>query len=171
MNLDNELDDEDITIKKVVLKVKMGNKMIINKSKQIRSAQVAQLIKAERDVQKAMVIFDSVTAEYTNEFQQGTFGFCVSHIRTRHNDNSNKESLTKGYESKVGQGFRIDLSLDIMSDEHVFGLQQVSFSYDSKAIGNVGETFCQSARKKRLFNDLLTTKGNIKGLWASCWTS
>ena len=83
----------------------MGNKVIINKSKQIRSAQVAQLIKAERDVQKAMVIFDSVTAEYTNEFQQGTFGFCVSHIRTRHNDNSNKESLTKGYESKVGQGF------------------------------------------------------------------
>ena len=80
--------------------------MIINKSKQIGPAQVAQLIKAERDVQKAIVIFDSITLEYTNEFQQGTFGFCVSHIRTdRYNDNSNKEGLTKGYESKVGQGF------------------------------------------------------------------
>ena len=51
------------------MKVRIGNKMIINKSKQIRSAQVAQLIKAERDAQKAIVIFDSVTAEYTNEFQ------------------------------------------------------------------------------------------------------
>ncbi|RVW18672.1 Retrovirus-related Pol polyprotein from transposon 17.6 [Vitis vinifera] len=70
----------------------------------------------------------------------------------KHNDNSNEEGLTKGYESKVGQGFRIDLSLDIMSDEHVFGLQQVSFSYDSKATGNVDETFCQSARKKRYCN-------------------
>ena len=36
-----------------------------------------------------------------------------------------------------------------MSDEHVFGLQQVSFGSDSKATGNVAETFCQSARKKK----------------------
>ncbi|CBI39010.3 unnamed protein product, partial [Vitis vinifera] len=48
--------------------------------------------------------------------------------------------LTKGYESKVGQGFCIDLNLDTMSDEHVSGLQQVSYSCDSKATGNMN--FC-----------------------------
>ncbi|WJZ82725.1 hypothetical protein VitviT2T_002459 [Vitis vinifera] len=37
-----------------------------------------------------------------------------------------------------------------MSDEHVTGLQQVSYSCDSKATGNVDETFCQFTRKKKV---------------------
>nr|CAN63645.1 hypothetical protein VITISV_006300 [Vitis vinifera] len=37
-----------------------------------------------------------------------------------------------------------------MSDEHVTGLQQVSYSCDSKATGNEDETFCQFTRKKKV---------------------
>ncbi|KAL6327139.1 hypothetical protein AAG906_014957 [Vitis piasezkii] len=60
----------------------MGSKTVIKWSKQIRSAQVAQLIKAERDIQKAIVIFDSATAEYTNGFRHShqTFSLMISRL-------------------------------------------------------------------------------------------
>ncbi|KAL6349843.1 hypothetical protein AAG906_001730 [Vitis piasezkii] len=60
----------------------MGSKTIIKWSKQIRSAQVAQLVKAEKDIQKAIVIFDFVTTEYTNGFRHGhqTFNLMISRL-------------------------------------------------------------------------------------------
>lgn len=107
-----------------------------------------------------------------SENQQGTFGFCVSHIRTdRHNDNLNKEGLTKGYESKVGQGFCIDLNLDTMSDEHVSGLQQVSYSCDSKATGNVAETFLSVCKEEKVNCPDVPKQPDIVRLGGDCDSS
>lgn len=60
----------------------MGVKSVFKWSKQITSAQVVQLIRAERDVNKALVIFDSATAEYASGFKhdEGTFGLMISRL-------------------------------------------------------------------------------------------
>lgn len=50
--------------------------------KQITTSLVEQLIKAERDIHKALMIFDSATAEYNNGFRhdQNTFGLMISRL-------------------------------------------------------------------------------------------
>ncbi|KAL6189062.1 hypothetical protein ACLB2K_040452 [Fragaria x ananassa] len=60
----------------------MGSKTLFKWSKQITCAQVGQLIKSEKDLQKALIIFDSATAEYTNGFRhdQDTFGLMICRL-------------------------------------------------------------------------------------------
>ncbi|KAJ0018944.1 hypothetical protein Pint_10511 [Pistacia integerrima] len=60
----------------------MGAKSMLKWSKQITPAQVVQLIRAEKDVNKALVIFDSATAEYANGFKhdEATFGLMISRL-------------------------------------------------------------------------------------------
>lgn len=51
-------------------------------SNKITTSQVEQLIRAERDVQRAMLIFDSATAEYSNGFRhdEKTFTLIISKL-------------------------------------------------------------------------------------------
>ncbi|KAI8000038.1 Pentatricopeptide repeat-containing protein [Camellia lanceoleosa] len=58
----------------------MGTKTMIKWPKQITVTLVEQLIRAEKDLQKAIVIFDAATGEYTNGFQHdhSTFGVMIS---------------------------------------------------------------------------------------------
>nr|GLL29307.1 hypothetical protein COLO4_31418 [Ipomoea trifida] len=60
----------------------MGCKTVIKWPKQITAGLVEQLIKAEKDIQKAILIFDAATAEYTNGFRHdnGTFGIIISRL-------------------------------------------------------------------------------------------
>ena len=55
-----------------------------------------------------------------------------------------------------------------MSDEHVTGLQQVSYSCDSKATGNVDETFCQFTRKKKVNCSDVPKQPNMVRLGGNC---
>lgn len=75
----------------------MGSKTVIKWTKQITSAQVVQLIKAERDIQKAIVIFDSATAEYTNGFRHDhqTFSLMISRLVSANKFRSAEEILCR----------------------------------------------------------------------------
>ena len=86
-----------------------------------------------------------------SENQPGRLGFFESHVWTdgHTNDRLCKEALTKDSGSKVGQGFCIDLNLATLSDEHGSGLQQVSYSCDSKATGNAAETFFSVCKEEK----------------------
>ncbi|XP_057949935.1 pentatricopeptide repeat-containing protein At5g46100 [Malania oleifera] len=60
----------------------MGSKTMIKWSKQITPSQVEKLIRAEKDIQKAILVFDSATAEYVNGFRHdhNTFGLMISRL-------------------------------------------------------------------------------------------
>ncbi|KAI3683555.1 hypothetical protein L1987_84063 [Smallanthus sonchifolius] len=60
----------------------MRSKSIINWPKQVTTSLVEQLIKAERNVEKAVIVFDSASAEYANGFQHDhkTYGLIVSKL-------------------------------------------------------------------------------------------
>ncbi|KAJ7947023.1 Pentatricopeptide repeat-containing protein [Quillaja saponaria] len=60
----------------------MGSKTLFKWSQKITSSQVVKLIQAERDIRKAILIFDSATAEYSNGFRHDhkTFGYMISRL-------------------------------------------------------------------------------------------
>ncbi|XP_022715826.1 pentatricopeptide repeat-containing protein At5g46100-like [Durio zibethinus] len=60
----------------------MGTKVVFKWSKKITTSQVVHLIKAERNIDKALAIFDSATAEYANGFRHdhSTFGIMISKL-------------------------------------------------------------------------------------------
>ncbi|KAI8525559.1 hypothetical protein RHMOL_Rhmol13G0239800 [Rhododendron molle] len=60
--------------------MKIGSNTMIKWPKQITATLVEQLIKAEKDLQKAILIFDAATGEYTNGFRHdlSTFGLMIS---------------------------------------------------------------------------------------------
>ncbi|XP_004485837.1 pentatricopeptide repeat-containing protein At5g46100 [Cicer arietinum] len=60
----------------------MASKTLFKWPKQITNSLVEQLIKAEKDIHKAILMFDSATAEYTNGFSHDdrTFGAMISRL-------------------------------------------------------------------------------------------
>ncbi|XP_068657877.1 pentatricopeptide repeat-containing protein At5g46100-like isoform X2 [Aristolochia californica] len=60
----------------------MGTKASIRWSKKITPCQVQQLIRAERDVKRALLVFDAATAEYVNGFKHDhtTYGLIISRL-------------------------------------------------------------------------------------------
>lgn len=62
----------------------MGSKTLFKWPKQITNSLVVQLIKAEKDVHKAVNMFDSATAEYSNGFRHDheSFGLVISKLVT-----------------------------------------------------------------------------------------
>lgn len=60
----------------------MGSRTLFKWPKQITSSLVEQLIKAEKDINKAVLMFDSATAEYSNGFRHDhtTFGVMISRL-------------------------------------------------------------------------------------------
>ncbi|MED6201744.1 hypothetical protein PIB30_098125, partial [Stylosanthes scabra] len=62
----------------------MGSKSLFKWPKQITNSLVEQLIKTERDIRRALLVFDSATAEYSNGFRHDhkTFGIMISRLIT-----------------------------------------------------------------------------------------
>ncbi|KAI4296810.1 hypothetical protein L6164_036733 [Bauhinia variegata] len=60
----------------------MGSKNLFKWPKQITTSFVEQLIQSEKDINKAVLIFDSATAEYSNGFchDDKTFGVMISRL-------------------------------------------------------------------------------------------
>uniref|UniRef100_A0A7C9EWF6 Uncharacterized protein n=1 Tax=Opuntia streptacantha TaxID=393608 RepID=A0A7C9EWF6_OPUST len=75
----------------------MGSKMVMKWSKNITTSQVEQLIRAEKDLQKAIAIFDSATVDYKNGFRHDhkTFGIMVSRFVSANEFKSAEELLKR----------------------------------------------------------------------------
>ncbi|KAF4386299.1 hypothetical protein G4B88_003516 [Cannabis sativa] len=60
----------------------MGGGTLFKWSKNITSSQVEQMIRAEKDIKKAILVFDSATAEFVNGFRHdhNTFGLMISKL-------------------------------------------------------------------------------------------
>lgn len=106
-----------------------------------------------------------------SENHQGIFGVHASCFGTDRHNNLSKEALTKSAECKVEQVFCIDLNLDTMSDEHGSGLQQVSYSCDSKATGNVAETFLSICKEENVNSSVVQEQPDIVRLGGDCDSS
>ncbi|CAH9123634.1 unnamed protein product [Cuscuta epithymum] len=80
----------------------MGSKTMIKWPKEITTCLVQQLIKAEKDIHKALLIFDAATAEYTNGFRHDhtTFGMVVSRLLSANRFKSAEDMLTRMKEEK-----------------------------------------------------------------------
>ncbi|GLT71875.1 hypothetical protein SLA2020_438620 [Shorea laevis] len=91
----------------------MGSKTMFKWSKQITPSQVEQLIRAERDVKKAILIFDSATAEYANGFQHNhnTFGIMISKLVSANQFSPAEELLNRMKEEKCSITEDIFLSI------------------------------------------------------------
>ncbi|XP_050371290.1 pentatricopeptide repeat-containing protein At5g46100 [Argentina anserina] len=91
----------------------MGSKTLFKWSKQITSSQVGKLIKAEKDLQKALIIFDSATAEYTNGFRHdhSTFGLMIRRLVSANQFRSAEALLDRMKEEKCSVTEDIFLSV------------------------------------------------------------
>ncbi|KAF3947720.1 hypothetical protein CMV_026180 [Castanea mollissima] len=91
----------------------MGSKAMFKWSRQITPSLVEQLLRAERDVQKAVLIFDSATAEYGNGFQHdhNTFGLMISKLVSSNQFRSAEELLNRMKEEKCNITEDIFLSI------------------------------------------------------------
>lgn len=75
----------------------MGSKALFKWPKQITTSLVEQLIKAEKDIHKAVLLFDSATAEYSNGFRHDhkTFGLMISKLVSVNQFRSAEEMLER----------------------------------------------------------------------------
>lgn len=75
----------------------MGSKIPIKWPREVTAAFVEQLIRAEKDVQKAVLIFDAATAEYSNGFRhdRSTFGLIISRLLSANHFNLAEEMLVR----------------------------------------------------------------------------
>uniref|UniRef100_A0A2N9G090 Pentacotripeptide-repeat region of PRORP domain-containing protein n=1 Tax=Fagus sylvatica TaxID=28930 RepID=A0A2N9G090_FAGSY len=91
----------------------MGSKAMFKWSKQITPSLVEQLLRAERDLQKAILIFDSATAEYAKGFQHdhSTFSLMISKLVSANQFRSAEELLNRMKEEKCNITEDIFLSI------------------------------------------------------------
>ncbi|XP_021765983.1 pentatricopeptide repeat-containing protein At5g46100-like [Chenopodium quinoa] len=91
----------------------MGTKAALKWSKKITTSQVEQLIRAEKDLSKAIAIFDSATAEYKNGFKHDhtTFGRMISRLVSANQFRRAEELLDKMKEEKCQVNEDIVLSI------------------------------------------------------------
>ncbi|GMY18989.1 pentatricopeptide repeat-containing protein At5g46100 [Fagus crenata] len=91
----------------------MGSKAMFKWSKQITPSLVGQLFQAERDLQKAILIFDSATAEYAKGFQHdhSTFSLMISKLVSANQFRSAEELLNRMKEEKCNITEDIFLSI------------------------------------------------------------
>ncbi|KAJ4839711.1 hypothetical protein Tsubulata_012692 [Turnera subulata] len=82
-------------------------------SKEVTPSQVAQLIRAEKDVEKALLVFDSATAEYGNGFRHdvGTFGVMISKLVSGNQFRRAEQMLDRMKEEKCGITEEVFLSI------------------------------------------------------------
>ncbi|KNA15624.1 hypothetical protein SOVF_096560 [Spinacia oleracea] len=91
----------------------MGTRAALKWSKKITTSQVEQLIRAEKDLAKAIVIFDSATAEYKNGYKHDhtTFGRMISRLVSANQFRPAEELLGKMKEEKCEINEDIFLSI------------------------------------------------------------
>ncbi|XP_026448434.1 pentatricopeptide repeat-containing protein At5g46100-like isoform X2 [Papaver somniferum] len=96
-----------------VRRVTMGLKTAIKWPKQITPALVQKLILRERDIQKAVIIFDSATAEYANGFRhdQNTFSIMISKLASANQFRSAEDLLDRMKKEKCNLTEDIFLSV------------------------------------------------------------
>lgn len=82
-------------------------------SKQITPALVVKLIRAEKNVHRALAIFDSATAEYANGFKhdESTFGLMISRLVSSNQFRPAEDMLDRMKQEKCNIGEDIVLSL------------------------------------------------------------
>ncbi|CAK9181861.1 unnamed protein product [Ilex paraguariensis] len=80
----------------------MGSKTMIKWPKQITTSLVEQLIRAEKDLQKATLVFDAATAEYTNGYRHdhSTFGLMISRLLSTNQFSSAEDLLNRMKDEK-----------------------------------------------------------------------
>ncbi|KAL5989490.1 hypothetical protein ACLOJK_010382 [Asimina triloba] len=91
----------------------MGSKTLVRWSKKITPAQVEQLIRAERDIRKALLVFDSATAEYANGYRHDrtTFGVIISRLAAANQFKPAEQLLSRMQDEKCAISEGIFLSL------------------------------------------------------------
>ncbi|KAH8493770.1 hypothetical protein H0E87_020504 [Populus deltoides] len=91
----------------------MGVKTLLKWSKQITPSKVEQLLRAERDLGKAKIIFDSASAEYSNGFRHDhtTFGVMISKLVSANEFRPAEEMLNRMKEEKCRITEEIFLSI------------------------------------------------------------
>ncbi|KAB5534042.1 hypothetical protein DKX38_017128 [Salix brachista] len=91
----------------------MGVKTLLKWSKQITPSKVEQLLRAERDLRKAKIIFDSTSAEYSNGFRHDhtTFGVMISKLVSANEFRPAEEMLNRMKEEKCRVTEEIFLSI------------------------------------------------------------
>ncbi|KAJ6728543.1 EMP16 [Salix koriyanagi] len=125
----------------------MGVKTLLKWSKQITPSKVEQLLRAERDLLKAKIIFDSASAEYSNGFRHDhtTFGVMISKLVSANEFRPAEEMLNRMKEEKcrvteeiflsICRGYgRVHLPLDAIRVFHKmndFGCKPTDKSYIS----------------------------------------
>ncbi|KAJ6769892.1 EMP16 [Salix purpurea] len=125
----------------------MGVKTLLKWSKQITPSKVEQLLRAERDLRKAKIIFDSASAEYSNGFRHDhtTFGVMISKLVSANEFRPAEEMLNRMKEEKcrvteeiflsICRGYgRVHLPLDAIRVFHKmndFGCKPTDKSYIS----------------------------------------
>lgn len=77
--------------------VSMGGKSTMKWPKQITTSLVEQLIRSEKDVKKAIVVFDVATAEYSSGFRHDhtTFGLMISRLLSANQFRSAEDMLDR----------------------------------------------------------------------------
>ncbi|KAJ6377223.1 hypothetical protein OIU76_026233 [Salix suchowensis] len=125
----------------------MGVKTLLKWSKQITPSKVEQLLRAERDLRKVKIIFDSASAEYSNGFRHDhtTFGVMISKLVSANEFRPAEEMLNRMKEEKcrvteeiflsICRGYgRVHLPLDAIRVFHKmndFGCKPTDKSYIS----------------------------------------
>ncbi|CAL8166735.1 unnamed protein product [Prunus armeniaca] len=91
----------------------MGSKTLFKWLKQIMTSQLEQLLKAEKEIQKDILIFHSTTAEYTNGFRHDhtTFGLMVARLVSANQFRSAEALLDRMKEEKCSVTEDIFLSV------------------------------------------------------------
>ncbi|CAO2842889.1 unnamed protein product [Amaranthus hypochondriacus] len=91
----------------------MRSKTGLKWSKNITTSQVVQLIRAEKDLSKAVAIFDAATAEYTNGFRHDhiTFGHLISRLVSANQFKPAEELLNRMKEERCKIKEEIFLSI------------------------------------------------------------
>ncbi|XP_077212454.1 pentatricopeptide repeat (PPR) superfamily protein [Tasmannia lanceolata] len=91
----------------------MVSKASIKWSKQITPSQVQQLIRAEQDIRKAILLFDSATAEYANGFRHdhNTYGLMISRLASSNHLRLAEQLVDRMKEEKCNFSEEIFLSM------------------------------------------------------------
>ncbi|KAJ8545488.1 hypothetical protein K7X08_018071 [Anisodus acutangulus] len=111
----------------------MGSKIPIKWPREVTAAFVEQLSRAEKDVQKAVLIFDAATSEYSNGFRhdRSTFGLMISRLLSANHFKLAEEMLVrmKDESSLCKNSGTIDSAVRIFHEIPKRGFTPDSYTY------------------------------------------
>ncbi|CAI0468863.1 unnamed protein product [Linum tenue] len=142
----------------------MVAKALFKWSNKITTSQVEQLLRAEKDVQKALRIFDSATAEYSNGYKhdRSTFHIMISKLLTANKFRLAEEMLSRmkvekcritediflsicmAYGRGLCQSEKVDEAMGLFEKMKTNGVEPNVFTYSSLMDG-----LCKNGRSKQ----------------------